>query len=446
MFFATDNQTLEDLNIYGKPGTDSVYALYNRTVTINGAAILEEMFRQPLSSGDAINERSRLIRYMLTMQVSFPFQAELFDRAEQYLDNTDERTRISAEKQSLEKQFTRLIAANTDEQVIYNGITALIEMIQQVKVFIDALCSVKESPYQTHQETQEMISLLTGDFMASLLNENAKSKIPHQQLAALDNGMRFRHRAQMKELLQYLYHLDVYIAIAKTAAEKHFVFPDANDKGGAMITVEGFYHPHVKNAVPNTIEIGPDGSVVFLTGANMAGKSTFMKSLGIAVYLAHMGFPVAAKHMEFAVLNGMYTTINLADNLSLGASHFYAEVLRLKMIAKELKLGKKLFVIFDELFRGTNVKDAFEATVAITAAFARRQDSVFVISTHIIEAGTELKRRSGNISYKYLPTLMNENTPQYTYTLQTGITADRHGMLIINNERILDILKKEPLS
>jgi len=150
---------------------------------------------------------------------------------------------------------------------------------------------------------------------------------------------------------------------------------------------------------------------------------------------------VAAEKMEFSVLDGIYTTINLPDNLGMGASHFYAEVLRVKKVAQELSLGKNLFIIFDELFRGTNVKDAYEATIAITAGFAAKRNSMFVISTHIIEAGDVLKERSPSINFVYLPTLMKGNTPIYTYTLESGITADRHGMVIVNNEGILDILK-----
>jgi DNA mismatch repair protein MutS len=191
----------------------------------------------------------------------------------------------------------------------------------------------------------------------------------------------------------------------------------------------------------DNLTITPDSNIVFLTGANMAGKSTFMKSLGIAMYLAHMGFPVAAKEMEFSVLDGIYTTINLPDNLGIGASHFYAEVLRIRNIARELSTGKRLFVIFDDLFRGTNVKDAYEATIAITTAFAKKRGSVFVISTHIIEAGEILKEQA-NISFKYLPTKVNGTIPEYTYTLENGITDDRHGMIIINNEGILELLKK----
>jgi len=156
----------------------------------------------------------------------------------------------------------------------------------------------------------------------------------------------------------------------------------------------------------------------------------------------HAGFPVPARRMEFSVLDGIYTTINLPDNLGMGASHFYAEVLRVKKVAAALGQGRRLFVIFDELFRGTNVKDAYEATVALTSAFARRRDSFFVISTHIIEAGEVLTAEDAGIRPLYLPTRMKGNQPVYTYQLEEGITADRHGMIIINNEGIPEMLRR----
>jgi DNA mismatch repair ATPase MutS len=175
----------------------------------------------------------------------------------------------------------------------------------------------------------------------------------------------------------------------------------------------------------------------------MAGKSTFMKSFGIAVYLAHLGFPVPARKMAFSVRSGMYTTINLPDNLNQGFSHFYAEVLRLKKIANGINHAKNMIVIFDELFRGTNVKDAYDATIAVTEAFAMNKDSIFIISTHIIETADILKERCNNIYFLYLPTTLENGIPRYTYTLSPGITDDRHGMMIIRNEHIMDILEKE---
>jgi len=157
--------------------------------------------------------------------------------------------------------------------------------------------------------------------------------------------------------------------------------------------------------------------------------------------VAHMGFPVAAKRMEFSVMDGIYTTINLPDNLGIGASHFYAEVLRVKQVAAELSKGRSIFVVFDELFRGTNVKDAHEASVAVALAYAKKRNSMFIISSHIIEAGDQLKQLN-NIGFLYLPTRMNGNIPEYTYRLEKGITDDRHGMIIIRNEGILEILEK----
>lgn len=173
----------------------------------------------------------------------------------------------------------------------------------------------------------------------------------------------------------------------------------------------------------------------------MAGKSTLMKSFGIGVYLAHMGFPVAASKMEFSVKDGLYSSINVADNLDLGYSHFYAEVLRVKTVAEQVAADKNLVVIFDELFKGTNVKDAYDATLSITEAFSENRNCFFVISTHIIEVGETLRQRCNNFRFTYLPTVMDGLIPRYTYTLTEGITTDKHGMMIIENEGILDIIR-----
>jgi DNA mismatch repair protein MutS len=441
MLFTTDKQTQEDLNIFGKLGTDSIFSLFNRTSTLNGARILEEMFNYPLSDAEAINKRSEAIGYLRVVQAAFPFSSELFDRVEQYLANTDERSKLSAERPLLEQKLTRLIAADVGYRQIDNGINALMEITKVLDSLLKNELVQAGSPFKSDPETIGIGTLLTGEPIILLLQENSRRRLSREKLATYDMLLRFRHRETVRRMLRYIYQLDVYMTVAKVATERNFIFPKALPKEEHVIKIEGFYHPQVKHAVPNTLNITPDSNVLFLTGANMAGKSTLMKSLGIAMYLAHMGFPVAAKKMEFSVLDGIYTTINLPDNLGIGASHFYAEVLRIKKMAKELSTGKTIFVLFDELFRGTNVKDAYEATIAITSAFAIKRNSVFVISTHIIEAGEVLRERCANISFKYLPTRMKGNLPEYSYILETGITDDRHGMTIINNEGILELLK-----
>lgn len=174
----------------------------------------------------------------------------------------------------------------------------------------------------------------------------------------------------------------------------------------------------------------------------MAGKSTLMKSLGIALYLAHIGVPVPANRLVFSPRDALYTSINLPDNIQMGYSHYYAEVLRVKRVAEQLVQGRKLFVLFDELFRGTNVKDAYDGTIAITTRLYQHPLCQFILSTHIIEAGEFLERDYPDIQYLYLPTRLEAGKPVYTYTLTPGITSDRHGMVIIENEGIIDLLTR----
>jgi Mismatch repair ATPase (MutS family) len=242
-------------------------------------------------------------------------------------------------------------------------------------------------------------------------------------------------------MLNLVYKLDVYIAVAETARKSRFTYADVSQTENENMNIIGLRHPAIRDAVDNTVCFSECENMIFLTGANMAGKSTLMKSVGIALYLAHMGFPIAADRMSFRVMDGLFTSINIADNINKGYSHFYAEVLRVKTVVTEVTRGRRLMVIFDELFKGTNVKDAYDATLAVTTALATYKQCMFVVSTHIIEVGEELLKKNGNIQLRYLPTEMNGNIPTYTYKLKEGISADRQGMLIIINEGIFDILE-----
>ena len=435
MPFNTDQQTQDDLNIFGRHGSDSLYALFNHTFTRGGAAVLEECFRYPLSDAGQINRRSGIIREMALAKVDFPWKPELFDQAEQYLVNTDERTKLRASERGVAGKIAGLIAEDSEYKTIHKGVAALVEILRKLRAFADD----RPGSFGMAKE----LDVLLGEIgLQPVLQERQTGKLSFEAVAEYDVILRFRQRDIVRRLLQQVYLLDMYVSVAKVARQRGFAFAEALPRERHTISLEGCYHPQVKNAVANSLEITPESNLLFLTGANMAGKSTFMKSLGIALFLAHIGLPVPALSMRFSVRDAIYTTINLPDNLGMGASHFYAEVLRVKKIARELGQGKSLFVIFDELFRGTNVKDAYEATVALATAFAGRRDSTFVISTHIIEAGDVLKQRYPNIRFNYLPTRLVEGKPVYTYTLDEGITADRHGMIIITNEGILGILEE----
>lgn len=173
----------------------------------------------------------------------------------------------------------------------------------------------------------------------------------------------------------------------------------------------------------------------------MAGKSTFLKAIGVCVYLSQLGFPVPAAYMETTTFNGLLTTINIEDNIDQGHSHFYSEVLRVKQVAEKVSQSKNVFVIFDELFRGTNVKDAYDASLAIITAFSKVRKCFFLVSTHIVEVANELKSID-HIDFKYMETLFDNGIPTYSYKLKNGITEERLGWWIVKNEKIVEIIER----
>ena len=442
MSFLVDKQTLDDLNVFNKKARDSVFGLFNRTRTRGGAEILEQMFRYPLSDAGAINQRSQIIQYFQQTGLLFPFQEAWFDLITHYLDHADERSKLTGDDHKLGRAFNQLIGADAQYKEISKGVQAVVEMMAAYRQFLSDMSRV-DIPDSYQEELLAIGQILSTPGLEQISREAGQGKYTYEKTAAHDRVLRFLHKDEIRRLMAFAYQLDVYLAVAKVAELHQFVFPKAMTEGHKELKITGLYHPLIEHAIGNDLSADPESSVVFLTGANMAGKSTFMKSIGIAIFLAHIGFPVAATQMEFPVMDGLFSTINLPDNLSMGYSHFYAEVLRVKKVAEQLAQQKRLFVIFDELFRGTNVKDAYEATVALTTAFARKTDSVFVISTHIIEAGSVLKEQCPNIQFCYLPTRMEGTKPIYTYQLTAGITADRHGMIIIGNEGIIEILKNK---
>lgn len=440
MSFITDKQTLDDLHIFGKSRGGAIYNLFNTTQTRGGAQVLEEMFLYPLSDREKINRRSTILQYFQGKNATYPFRNDAFDAIEHYLGNTDERTRIMTEEDTLQRKLRNYMGADTDYELLHKGIVAAIEVFNRLHDFLKEI-DAAHAPAAYQEEVKDMQVLLQDEQLTWMYGEKGNKKLAYAKAAKYDQDLRFAARDKMRKLLYYLYNMDAYTAVARVAIDRGFVFAHALEVKDNILRIENMYHPQLTNPVSNSLQVDPSSNVIFLTGANMAGKSTFMKTLGVTLLLAHMGFPVPAKHMEFSVQRGLFTTINLADNLNMGYSHFYAEVLRLKKVAEHISRTENMVIIFDELFRGTNVKDAYDATVAVTGAFAGKRNCTFIISTHIIEAGEELRQQCNNINFVYFPTIMNGSMPEYTYRLTAGITNDRHGMMIINNENIIGILK-----
>lgn len=440
MTFITDKQTLEDLNLLGKYKNNSIFSLFNKTNTRGGERTLEQMFRNPLSEANSINTRSKIFNYFRIQNRIFPLKKELVEAVEHYLSTAAHPNRGIAFLNLCRQKFLHTVASEQEYELIRQGLSDTVELLDIWNGFNNSLNEESGDAYSHIRK--EVKKIMETKQLAQLLHHGDNTRFSWWQIARYDHILRASCILQLKRLMEIIYETDVYTSVAAITGEHGFTMATArpHSQYDNNIYIEGLHHPCLSGAVTNTIEVSNEQNVIFLTGANMAGKSTFMKSFAIAVYLAHIGFPVAAQKMDFSVKDGLYTSINVSDNLNMGYSHFYAEVLRVKQVALEVAAHKNLVIIFDELFKGTNVKDAYEATVAVTAAFSGFRNCSYIISTHITEAGHTLQQNKYNFHFVYLPTLMQGNMPTYTYRLTPGITNDRHGMLIIRNEKILEII------
>jgi DNA mismatch repair ATPase MutS len=288
---------------------------------------------------------------------------------------------------------------------------------------------------------EALLAIMHQKDIRKILDSDIYKPMSTRTVSGYDFLLRNRHNEIMKDVLQFIAETDVYIAVSNVSRERHFCYPTAVEKERNLFNARNLRHPCILKAVGNDIQMQEGSNVLFLTGANMAGKSTWMKSIGIGMYMAHIGFPVAASEMVFSVREGIFSSINVADNITMGYSHFYAEVVRVKDAALAAATGEHLLLMFDELFKGTNVKDAFDGTLAVTEGFSEYNNCLFIVSTHIIEVGEALKDLT-NVQFRFMPTILEGNVPRYTYTLQEGITEDRQGMMIIENEGIISLINK----
>jgi DNA mismatch repair ATPase MutS len=438
MNFVADKQTTDDLNILGKYKPDSIYKLFQQVVTAGGERLLDSMFQSPLTDPDAINDRSAIFSYFQRKALDFPFDRATLDTVENFL-GAGGGAFLATMAGTIRR---RLLESIVRDEAYARTKAGLLAAIRTLKLFFDFMARLGEDGENSPFAGQVAESkILFNDSRLGELQKETPDDLGWLEIARYDHLLRKTLRKEMETVIGIITQLDVYMSVSRIAAVKGFSYARALPRSFNTFQAVDLRHPRLENGIGNPLSFHLDNNMLFLTGANMAGKSTLMKAFGISVYLAHMGFPVAAESLTFSVKDGIWSSINVPDNLNLGHSHFYAEVLRVKKVAEEVGAGKDLVVIFDELFKGTNVKDAYDATLAVTAALAQYRYCFFVISTHIIEVGTALKENGDNIQFSRLPTTMDGTKPHYSFRLEEGITDDRHGMMIIRNERILDIIR-----
>ncbi|MFV0591678.1 MAG: MutS-related protein [Draconibacterium sp.] len=434
--FDLDKQTIKDLEIFvDNRSANSISNFYSQTKTMGGRRFLHQLMKNPITDINELGQRTALIQFISETGFDLPISSGQFEFIEHYKRLNTAPLRNNFVDAFLQNLSYRINPNNT-YYIIKTGVQQLVYLMVQLKEKFEGLTET-EIPAKLAFIQKEILELTQHRNFKAIYTKRLKISWP--LLNKLDQLFRKKYKNKLHKIIELIYSLDAFISIAKVAGQKQLAFPEYTDSSSPSLLLEAFYHPLINNAVPYSINIQEPSNLCFLTGPNMAGKSTFLKSVGLAVYLAHIGFPVPAKKMTTSIYNGLITTINLSDDINLGYSHFYSEVHRIKETVLKIKNKKRLFVIFDELFRGTNVKDAFDGSLLIIKSFANIPESTFFISTHITEVAEKINHLK-NIQFKFFDSKLVDNIPVYEYKLENGISHERLGMYILRKEKIIEIL------
>ena len=173
----------------------------------------------------------------------------------------------------------------------------------------------------------------------------------------------------------------------------------------------------------------------------MAGKSTFIKAVGVCTYLAHIGMGVPAQSLQINFFDGLISNIHVIDNIIKGESYFFNEVQRIRKTIQQITDGKNWLVLIDELFKGTNVQDAMRCSTAVVEGLLKIKTALFILSTHLYEIGESLEKYP-NIQFRYFETEVKDEQLYFNYVLKEGISNDRLGYLILKKEGVVNMLEK----
>jgi len=246
-----------------------------------------------------------------------------------------------------------------------------------------------------------------------------------------------KNRQNIMEWIEITGWTDAMISLAGFAwNHPGFRMPDVNEKGDDM-EITGLGHPlipHQKRVV-NDIEISK-GKVVVITGANMAGKSTFLRSMGVNMVLAYTGCPVCATVFRCTYM-GLHSSMRTADSLKDEESYFLAEITKLQSIVREMETGSPILILLDEVLKGTNTTDKKLGSVGLIRKSLKYPIRCF-IATHDLSLGELEKEYEGQVLNYCFESYIQDMELSFDYTMRRGIATNMNASFLMKKMGIMD--------
>lgn len=458
-----------DLNVFGRK---SLFQLINQTHTFLGRDRLAKLLGNPEKVTEKICERQNAIKelsgkmdFLENMMLQGILNSKSAKNPDKLLSGIKADERVPAILKSrivlyIMPLITLISAAFAGRALSWLYIVLLSGIIIQLLLFLWTFKTVTpkltlvnqyKNELQAYQSLFEAIekesfegSLLKA-MKDALINEEQKASKEIKRLAVISDYIDFRYSPLLYFVLNalFLWDLQLYRAYENwkkknSASVEKWLFILADFEAFSSlavipmvssvysyplfsdepyITVTEISHPYlpVESRISNDVAVNGVGIV---TGSNMSGKTTFLRTLGINLVLAYAGAPVCAKAMKTGILS-LYTSMRNQDDLSEGISTFYAELLRIKKIVDYSRKQENMIFLIDEIFKGTNSKDRIDGAKSVLKGL-NKPWAIGLITTHdyeLCELENEDVKRFVNYHFKES---YSNNEIHFDYKLHTG--------------------------
>ncbi|MGE4273505.1 MAG: MutS family DNA mismatch repair protein [Desulfitobacterium sp.] len=295
------------------------------------------------------------------------------------------------------------------------------------------------SAHRQIQKLSRLVERISNRDNAMFIAINILTLWDYHCMIALEEWKR-KSGKLLKTWLEVIAEMEALASLANISFENpHWVMPEVvesidTEKIGNHdwqgVSSRKLGHPLLTvKRVTNDFTLQEPAGIVLITGSNMSGKSTFLRTVGTNLLLAYTGAPVCAEYFRCSVFQ-LWTCMRVSDNLEQSISSFYAEILRIKEIVEAAKKEKSVFFLLDEIFKGTNSHDRHQGAIALIQQL-QKDGAMGLVSTHDLELGDLEKQSNSRIKNYHFREHYQDSEIFFDYKLREGISTTRNALYLI---------------
>lgn len=234
---------------------------------------------------------------------------------------------------------------------------------------------------------------------------------------------------KLQDWLEAIAEFEALMSLAVLCYENEtWTMPEFKGEG-LLFEGQNIAHPLLSNnRISNDVKINDKNKILLITGSNMSGKSTFLRTVGINTVLAYTGAPICGERLTVSPMK-IYTCMRISDNLEKNISSFYGELLRINIIVKAVEQKEPILFLLDEIFKGTNSLDRHTGAKILINKMSK-ENAIGLVSTHDLELG-DLEKSNRVVKNYNFREYYSEGKIHFDYKLREGISKTRNAMYLM---------------